>query len=108
MIIAMNIYVLSAILICAVAIAIYEIREQNRRMMQSLKDWLKEEKMLRAKKIEILKAALKSRIACLNWSKSSIESSFKIGIGSLEEVQRCDVNIKEAEELLLELEQVKL
>lgn len=104
----MSIYALSAILICAVAIAIYEIREQNRRMMQSLKYWLREEKMMTAKKIEILKAALKTRIACLNLTKSSMESTFRIGIGNLEDLQQCGTQIKEAEDLLAEFEKINL
>jgi hypothetical protein len=38
----MSPYALSAILICAVALAIYEIRDYDRRMTKSLKDWMEE------------------------------------------------------------------
>ena len=59
------------------------------------------------KRNEILKAALKTRIACLTLTKSSMESTFRIGIGSLEDLQRCGTQIKDAEDLLLELDEVK-
>jgi hypothetical protein len=38
----MNPYVLSAILICIAALAIYAIRDYDRRMMKSLEDWMEE------------------------------------------------------------------
>lgn len=56
---------------------------------------------------EILKAALKSRIACLNLSKASIEGAIKIGIGRFEDLQMCVAHIKETEEVLAELEEMK-
>jgi hypothetical protein len=39
----MSPYAISAILICAVALAIYAIRKQSKEMMQFLKDWAEEE-----------------------------------------------------------------
>jgi len=63
--------------------------------------------MLPDKRNEILKAALKSRIACLNWSKANIQTSIGIGVGRFEDLQRCDGHIKDAEDLLSELEGLK-
>jgi len=39
----MDFYALLLISVCAAAIAAYAIYDQNKRMMRSLKDWLKEE-----------------------------------------------------------------
>lgn len=60
------------------------------------------------KRNEILKSALKSYIGCLKLSKSSMESLVPLKIGNLEDLQSCVANIKDAEELLLELNEVKL
>ncbi len=62
---------------------------------------------LTERKLLLLKAAVKCRVSMLNLSKSSMTSSFKIGLGSLDDVHKCSDDIKEYEELLAELEWIE-
>lgn len=63
---------------------------------------------LTERKLLLLKAGIKSKISLCNLSKSSMTSSFKIGLGSLDDVHKCSDDIKEYEELLAELEWIEL
>lgn len=56
---------------------------------------------------QIIKESIKTRIACLTWSKACMTSSFKIGLGSLDDVHKCSDDINEYEELLDELEWIE-
>lgn len=60
---------------------------------------------LNSRQKQIIKESIKTRIACLNWSKSCMESSFKIGLGSLSDLHRCIRDIEESEQLMIDLDE---